>query len=421
MSNGRYRGIAPGADLVGVGTGEAMSVFNAVEGFDWILGHKDEYGIRIVTNSWGRGFAPFNPADPIQVATRAAADAGLVVLFAMGNDGDEMTMNPYAAAPWVIPVAAGSQAGGVTGFSSAGIEADVLGGAFAGSDVHGDPRRPLHLGLYHPAVTAPGQDIVSTRARNTLLPALAAAKDAGGLSPAQLPYYTTMSGTSMATPETAGLAALVLEADPSLTPGQVRTVLQVTARPVPGVPFEKQGYGYADASAAVDLAQSLRSHPLPDVAAALEARQSLRDRSVLDGLDHPAHTLAFEDPIPATAAHVSHAVEVPEGSRRLKVAFTAPDKVPAVGSPSPWELTVTDAAGRRVGGSAETTERSRSGTTAVDLALRPAAGSGGWAWGSWRVTLHRGIPLGPPAGGPPHDDALPGQAMAMVVALYSAR
>ena len=392
-SGGRFRGIAPGADLVGIGSGEGISVFNVLEGFDWILEHKDEYGIGVVNNSWGTGFTPFDSDHPIHVATKTVADAGIVVLFSMGNRSDEMTMNPYAAAPWVIPVAAGSQAGGVTGFSSAGIEADVLGGTFAGADVRGDPRRPLHMGLYHPAVTAPGEDIVSTRARGTLLPALAAGKDMAGLSPTEVPFYTTMSGTSMATPELAGLCALVLEANPDLTPAQVRTVLQVTARPIPSVPFEKQGYGYADASAAVDLGLSLRNHA--GTAAHLEGLQVERDRAVLEELSHPDHTLAFLDYVPASTGDVSHSIDVPAGSRRLKVTYRSPAGTPAGKSLAPWELVVTDAAGQVVGSSAETADRPKS-RTVVDLALERPEVPGGWAWGQWRVSLRRDTLLSPP-------------------------
>jgi len=414
MSGGRFRGIAPGAGLVGVGTGEAIWVFNVVEGFDWILGHKDQYGIRIVTNSWGTDFSPFDPANPVQVATKAATDAGLVVLFAMGNDGDEMTMNPYAAAPWVIPVAAGSQVGRVTDFSSAGIEADVLGRRFAGSDVRGDPRRPLHLGLYHPAITAPGEDIVSTRARNTVRPALAASTDVSSLTADELPWYTTMSGTSMATPEAAGLCALVLEVNPALTPAEVRSILTVTARPIANLPFDKQGYGYADASAAVDLARSLVGRSAGDTAAALEALQTRRDRAVLDAVDHPARTLAFQDSVPAGAGGVSHAIDVPRGSRRLKVVLTA-------AADAPCEIVVTDAAGRKVAVSSDMRGRSEA-SRVLDIDVRPPAGAASWAWGLWHISIVQTTPVHEPQ---PVDfsgmfvNALPGGAATIVAALFA--
>src|SRR5205814_247335 len=84
--------------------------------------------------------------------------------------GDEMSMNPYAAAPWVVPVAAGTKTGKVTDFSSGGIEADTVGMNFAKNEVAGETRRPLNMGLYHPAVTTTGENVVSTRANNTVVP-----------------------------------------------------------------------------------------------------------------------------------------------------------------------------------------------------------------------------------------------------------
>jgi serine protease AprX len=129
-SHGEQRGMAYGADLVGIGTGDALSVFTALEGYNWMLANREKYGIKVVNNSWGVGFGPFDPNDPVALATKKAADAGITVVFANGNDGDEMSMNPYAAAPWVIPVAAGTKTGKVTDFSSGGIEADTVGMTF---------------------------------------------------------------------------------------------------------------------------------------------------------------------------------------------------------------------------------------------------------------------------------------------------
>src|SRR5437764_326405 len=77
---------------------------------------------------------------------------------------------PYAAAPWVVPVAAGTKTGKVTDFSSGGIEADTVGMNFAKNEVAGETRRPLNMGLYHPAVTTTGENVVSTRANNTVVP-----------------------------------------------------------------------------------------------------------------------------------------------------------------------------------------------------------------------------------------------------------
>src|SRR5207302_10597216 len=126
-SNGDFEGMGYGVDLVWIGGGDALSMFAALERFDYVMQNREKLGIRVLTNSWGTGFKPFDPTDPVIVASKTLADAGVVVLFANGNDGDEMSMNPYAQPPWVIPVAAGSNDGRVADFSSGGIQADSVG------------------------------------------------------------------------------------------------------------------------------------------------------------------------------------------------------------------------------------------------------------------------------------------------------
>ncbi len=233
-SGGHYSGIAPGAHLVGVGTGDAIFVFYALEGFDYVLANRARYGIRVVSNSWGTTGA-YDANDPVNVASKAAHDAGITVVFAAGTAGPgDNTLNPYSVAPWVIGVAAGNKDGStLADFSSRGIP--------------GDP-------LYHPTVTAPGVDIVSARALNTVLPLLGRPADIA-LDPAWIPYYTTMSGTSMATPQVAGVCALLLSANPSLTPAQIKQALVSTATPMPGYGAHQVGAGYVNAYAAVDSVQ----------------------------------------------------------------------------------------------------------------------------------------------------------------------
>ncbi len=240
-SGGQQKGMAYGASLVGIGTGEGLSIITALEGFDWMLENREKYDIRVVNNSYGTGFAPFDPMEPVHLATKRATDAGIVVVFANGNDGDEMSMNPYASAPWVIPVAAGSKDGKVTDFSSGGIEADTVGMNFASNEVSGEARKPLNMGLYHPAITATGEDVVSTRSNTTITPLTSLPEDRQRLPLEQIPYYSTLSGTSMAAPEAAGIVALILEANPALTPAQVRMVLQITGRTISGVPVLQAG------------------------------------------------------------------------------------------------------------------------------------------------------------------------------------
>lgn len=235
---GYFTGVAPGASLVGVGAGDTIFIFTALSGFNWIMEHKDQYNIGVISNSWGTS-GPFDENDPINVASKTAHDAGITVVFASGNAGPGSdTLNPYSVAPWVIGVAAGNKDGKtLADFSSRGK--------------YGDP-------LYHPTITAPGVGIVSTRANNTVLPPLAATDDVN-IRPEWIPYYTTMSGTSMATPHISGVVALIKEANPSLSPDVIKRVLVNTATPMPDYQEFEVGAGYVNAYDAVMEARSIRN------------------------------------------------------------------------------------------------------------------------------------------------------------------
>ncbi|WML58338.1 S8 family serine peptidase [Neobacillus sp. PS2-9] len=241
-SKGKYEGVAPGASLIGYGSGAALFVLDGIGGFDYAITHQSEYNIRVITNSWGSS-GDFDPNDPINIASKAAHDRGITVLFAAGNEGPgENTHNPYAKAPWVISVAAGEKDGSLADFSSRGTKG--VGGTF---EMDGK----TWTWKDEPSVTAPGVDIISTR---VLAPVstLGATTDAELIEPAYLPYYTAMSGTSMATPHVAGITALMLEVKPTLSPDEIKKILQDTATNMPGYETWEVGTGYVNAYAALD-------------------------------------------------------------------------------------------------------------------------------------------------------------------------
>jgi len=402
-SDGAYKGSAPGASLVGLGAGEGLSVNTraVLQGYDWIVGHKDQYGIRVVNNSFGGSFQPFDPLEPLNKATKAATDAGIVVVFAQGNDGDEMTMNDEATAPWVIAVAAATQTGGLADFTSGGLEADVVDATFTAKDLPGDPRHPLSLGLYHPSVAALGENVVGPRALGTIVPAIGLRHDLA-LPPGQQARYTIMSGTSMASPEACGIVALVLEANPALRPADVKRVVQITAKPIPGVPFFHQGYGNLDPAAAVGLARELVGQAPADVDRVLNEKQAARDAAVLAGVNHPLHTTAWakEDPTsdrkkPAAgdgdaSGAGEHAITVDQGTARLKV-LNAGLSLPFIPDPA-HTIIVRDAAGKEIARSAAKLP-GESGTTILDLDLTKLSGV---AWGLWTIEVTEGglLPVG---------------------------
>jgi serine protease AprX len=248
-SGGRHAGVAPGASLIGFGSGPSLFLLNTLGGFEYALARQSQYNIRVISNSWGSP-GPFQPDSPIALASKVAHDRGIVVVFAAGNSGPGRdTMSSDAKSPYVISVAAGTKEGGLAVFSSRGI-----------------PKAQRAAGDFNaPTITAPGTGrefaadagrftsaVVSARAKTGLL-------DNGGaadleLDPADLPDYTQLSGTSMSAPFVAGTVALMLSADPMLTPDAVKSILVRTASQMPGTSEYEAGAGYVNVYAAVDSA-----------------------------------------------------------------------------------------------------------------------------------------------------------------------
>ncbi|HEU0012796.1 MAG TPA: S8 family serine peptidase [Longimicrobium sp.] len=252
-SAGIYKGVAPDANIIGIGAGDVLFVFWTLAGFDYILDKQQEFNIQVVNNSWGSTGA-YDPADPTNVATKKLYDAGISVVFAAGNEGPgENTLNPYSAAPWVISVAAGCKMGVVdptNGAAQCDDGRSALLAGFSSRGIAGDP-------LVHPDITAPGVNIVSARAslglvmNSTDLPA--DALDCN-VSVQHFQYYTCAGGTSMAAPHVSGVIALMEEASKGqLTPARVQYALTRTARPLAGYAEWEVGAGYLDAYAATRL------------------------------------------------------------------------------------------------------------------------------------------------------------------------
>ncbi|MCA0988643.1 S8 family serine peptidase [Guptibacillus algicola] len=248
-SAGKHEGVAPGANLIGYGSGAGLAILDTIGGFDYALTHQAQYNIRVITNSWGAtsdAGTAFDPEDPINIATKKLYDRGIVTVFSAGNSGpaESTITGNYKKAPWVITVAAGDKQGKLADFSSRGVK--NKGGTVI---VDGETFEWVDA----PTITTPGKDIISTRVISPTT-GLSADKDAEMIEPAYLPYYTTMSGTSMAAPHMAGIVALILDANPTLSPMEVKQIVQDTATNMPGYESWEVGAGYANAYAAVDKA-----------------------------------------------------------------------------------------------------------------------------------------------------------------------
>lgn len=171
QSGTRYSGVAPGAKLIGTGSGAGLFILNALGGFEWSISNQFLHNIRVISNSWGSG-GPFNPDNPINIATFSAYQLNIISVFAAGNAGPAWdSHNPYAKAPWVISVGAGTKEGGLINFSSRGTPKEDR---LANTDPNDDNDAPT--------IVAPGagrefavnadkftSDIVSTRATSNVV------------------------------------------------------------------------------------------------------------------------------------------------------------------------------------------------------------------------------------------------------------
>lgn len=230
-SGGKYGGVAPGANLIGLSAGD-LNLSYVLSGFDYLLSRGASLNARVLNCSFSANTV-FDTNDPVNVATKMLTDRGVNVVFSAGNTGSgQHTLNPYAVAPWVISVGATDQLGRLANFSSRG----AMGSA-----------------LFRPTLVSPGVNVVSLRSAGAsvtgTLGVLMADKDR--LNPAELPFYTTASGTSFSAPQVAGTIALMLEANPNLTPRQVRDILQRTATTLPSYFQHEVGAGMLNAHAAV--------------------------------------------------------------------------------------------------------------------------------------------------------------------------
>jgi serine protease AprX len=268
QSGGFYGGVARGAHLVGVNSGNELGLplVGIIGAYDYLLSNQSLYNVRVINNSWGSSLDAdgLDPNNPVNVATRISHDRNITVVFAAGNAGDTATsINPYSTMPWTISVAAGEKQGlgSPADFSSRGVDNGT------GADVAGMPADPNAAPNLRPDITAAGVDIKSARLRgagltNTLGTVPIVGNDLTTIPPGYLPYYTTSQGTSFSCPHISGVVALMLEANPLLTPDDVLTILRATANPMP---FDERvvGAGYVDAHNAVRAALGLTAiaHP----------------------------------------------------------------------------------------------------------------------------------------------------------------
>jgi len=227
---GQYIGVAPQANLISLrvndGTGGAptSAIMNAIL---WAVVNRITYNIRVINLSLQASVQESYRTSPIDAAVEYAWLKGLVVVVAAGNSGPNSALYAPANDPYVITVGATDDHGTVAttddtlaGFSSYGVTQD---------------------GFTKPDFVAPGRRIITTLAPNSSF----ALNYPSFLVGSQ---YIRLSGTSVAAPVVSGVAALYIESNPTVRPGQLKGVLVATAN---GLGFAGSGAGYPDALHAI--------------------------------------------------------------------------------------------------------------------------------------------------------------------------
>ena len=285
LSDGLYRSIAAEAKVVLVKIGKSGRIpeSHIETGLRWVLANKDKYGIRLVNISAGGDFEQSYLQNSLCRLVEETVSAGVIVVCAVGNAG-------LAPGHPVLPPASSPSSIAVGGLDDQNSLDRARRGMYRSS--YG----PTVDGLQKPEVIAPGIWVAAPilphtptaiearlyadldAAADDELSAIIAANagvdkdldEARGLAAPLLrqlitiklqegnvinQHYKFVDGTSFASPIVASIVACMLEANPKLTPQQVKRILMDTAERVDGVAVERQGWGVVVPRKAVELAR----------------------------------------------------------------------------------------------------------------------------------------------------------------------
>ena len=256
-SFGARAGIAPSADIISLKALDANGggyISNVIAALDWVAQNHTAYNIRVVNISIGAAVTDSAWTDPLDLAAKSVVDAGVVVVAAAGNIGKNPTTGQIqyggitapGNAPWVLTVGADSDMGTISRTD------DVM--------ANYSSRGPTAIDYgAKPDVVAPGTGVVSLAAPGSTLFKNDPQFLLSGLRLTVNRPYLSLTGTSMAAPMVAGTVALMMQANPSLTPNLAKAIIEYTAQNY-GYDALTQGAGFLNSFGAVQLASYL-SHP----------------------------------------------------------------------------------------------------------------------------------------------------------------
>jgi serine protease AprX len=288
LSDGFYRSIASGANVVLVKIGKTGRIpeSNIETGLRWVFENRDKYRIRIVNISAGGDFEQSYLLNSLCQLVEDVVKAGLTVICAVGNAGmvPAHPVLPPASAPSCIAVGGLDDQNSLDRArrgmyrSSYGPTVDglqkpevIAPGIWVAGPILPHTPTADQAGLYAQLDNAPDEDL-----RDIILAHASVDKDiyaARDLSLSLLrqlitiklregnvinEHYKFVDGTSFAAPIVSSIAACMLEANPKLTPQQVKRILIDTAERVEGIEVDRQGWGVVVTRKAVEMALRCR-------------------------------------------------------------------------------------------------------------------------------------------------------------------
>lgn len=287
LSNGRFRSVAPDLQLVLLKVGNLSRVHHddIARGIEWALLHRDKYNIRILNISCGGDYEASHLDDVMSRFAEAAIRAGIVVIAAVGNQGHRPGyVVPPASVPAVISVGGIDDRGNphfgqVTGYRSSygptidglqkpeivtvadWIPAPILPGTMTAAQIallaklHKTPDEQLKENIDRYPGVVPALDEAKSSPPYLIRQLIEA-----GLRDELVinEHYKMVDGTSFAAPIVTSVVAQMLEANPDLRPLEVKRILLQTARRLPNLEVDRQGWGVLQPQAAVAQAVAMR-------------------------------------------------------------------------------------------------------------------------------------------------------------------